>query len=71
MLSFLLTLTTLALAQKKDQRPNIVLIMADDLGYGDLGVYGQQKIETKHIDSLAAKLNQIILILLGPTLCGE
>ena len=34
-------------------RPNIVFILADDLGYGDLGVYGQTKIETPHIDRLA------------------
>lgn len=33
--------------------PNIVLIMADDLGYGDLGAYRQAKIETPHIDALA------------------
>jgi arylsulfatase len=35
------------------QRPNIVYIFADDLGYGDLGCYGQQKIETPNIDALA------------------
>ncbi|MCA9023669.1 MAG: arylsulfatase [Planctomycetaceae bacterium] len=34
--------------------PNIVLIMADDLGYGALGCYGQTKIDTPHIDQLAA-----------------
>jgi len=34
-------------------RPNIVFIMADDLGYGDLGCYGQSKIITPSIDSLA------------------
>jgi len=34
-------------------RPNIVLIFADDLGYGELGCYGQQKIATPHIDRLA------------------
>ncbi|MDF2191435.1 arylsulfatase [Paraflavitalea sp. CAU 1676] len=35
------------------RRPNIVYILADDLGYGELGGYGQQKIETPHIDQIA------------------
>jgi arylsulfatase A len=35
--------------------PNIVLIMADDLGYAELGCYGQQKIQTPHIDRLAGE----------------
>lgn len=34
-------------------RPNIVLIMADDLGYGELGCYGQKIIKTPNIDQLA------------------
>jgi arylsulfatase A-like enzyme len=34
-------------------RPNIVLLVADDLGFGDLGCYGQQHIRTPHIDRLA------------------
>ena len=33
--------------------PNIIYILADDLGYGELGVYGQKIIETPHIDALA------------------
>lgn len=36
-------------------RPNIVLIMADDLGWKELGCYGQEKILTPHIDKLAAE----------------
>lgn len=35
------------------QRPNVVFIMADDLGWGELGCYGQQIIRTPNIDSLA------------------
>ena len=36
------------------QGPNVIYIMADDLGYGDLGCYGQEKIQTPEIDALAA-----------------
>ncbi len=36
-------------------RPNIVFILADDLGWGDVGCYGQEKIRTPHIDKLAAQ----------------
>ena len=34
--------------------PNIIFVVADDLGYGELGVYGQSIIETPNIDALAA-----------------
>jgi arylsulfatase A len=36
------------------RRPNVVFILADDLGYGDLGCYGQKKIRTPNIDKIAA-----------------
>ena len=45
--------TAQAQAQKADH-PNIVLIYADDLGYGDLGTYGATRFQTPHLDQLAA-----------------
>ncbi|MDA1265714.1 MAG: arylsulfatase [Planctomycetota bacterium] len=51
-LLLLLSLLSPALA---DDKPNIVYILADDLGYGELGSYGQEKILTPHLDRLAAE----------------
>ena len=36
-------------------RPNVVLILVDDMGFGDLGCYGNQQIKTPNIDRLAAE----------------
>jgi arylsulfatase A-like enzyme len=42
-------------SQPQDTRPNIIFIMADDLGWADLSVYGQTDYETPHLDRLAAQ----------------
>lgn len=44
-----------ACQNKKQQKPNIIYILADDLGYGDLGCYGQKIIHTPHIDRMASE----------------
>ncbi|MBI5384748.1 MAG: arylsulfatase [Verrucomicrobia bacterium] len=51
----LLALLPLTGAPAASPRPNIVFILADDLGYGDLGCYGQKKFRTPNIDRLAAE----------------
>jgi arylsulfatase A-like enzyme len=51
-------------------RPNIILIVADDLGYGDLGCYGQQKIETPNIDKLARQGLRFEQFYAGTTVCA-
>ncbi|MEP4079447.1 sulfatase family protein [Haloferula sp.] len=53
LLGLSLALGSSALGEEKP--PNVVLIFADDLGYGDLGCYGATKLKTPHIDKLAAE----------------
>jgi arylsulfatase A len=53
LLALCLNLTELQVASAAE-KPNVVFILADDLGYGELGCYGQEKIRTPNIDRLAA-----------------
>ena len=56
LISGTLLLSTLsANGQKKDSKPNIIFILCDDMGYGDLGCYGQPFIRTPHIDAMASE----------------
>lgn len=59
-----------ALAQETPDPPNIIFILADDLGYGDLGVYGQTKIKTPVLDSLAAMGKRYMQFYAGSTVCA-
>ncbi len=51
-------------------KPNIIYIMADDLGYGDLGCYGQTWIKTPHIDRLARNGMKFTDFYAGSTVCA-
>ncbi len=54
----------------QQQKPNIIFLLADDLGIGDLGCYGQQKIKTPNIDALAKKGIRFTQFYSGSTVCG-
>ena len=58
------------LAKLLDRKPNIIFILADDLGYGDLGCYGQKKFKTPNIDRLAAEGMRFTQCYAGSTVCA-
>ena len=51
-------------------KPNVIWVMADDLGYGDLGCYGQQVIRTPHLDRMAAEGMKFTRFYAGATVCA-
>jgi len=51
-------------------KPNIIFIMADDLGYGDLGCYGQKIIQTPQLDRMAAEGMRFTQFYAGSTVCA-
>jgi len=51
-------------------KPSIIFILADDLGFGDLGCYGQTKIKTPNLDKLAAEGMRFTSFYAGSTVCA-
>lgn len=51
-------------------RPNIIFIMADDLGYGDLGCYGGKVIQTPRLDAMAAEGTRFTHVYAGTSVCA-
>ena len=51
-------------------KPNIIFILADDLGYGDIGCYGQKQIQTPNLDKLAAEGMRFTSFYAGSTVCA-
>lgn len=70
-LVLLIGITVLFSGWQQTQRPpNVVLIYADDLGYGELGCYGQQKIRTPHLDQLAKEGMRFEQFYAGAPVCA-
>ncbi len=57
-------------AERQGPRPNIIFILADDLGYGHLGCYGQKHIRTPRLDAMAAQGIRFTDAYAGCTVCA-
>ncbi|MFT7680046.1 MAG: arylsulfatase A, partial [Planctomycetota bacterium] len=69
-LSMALLMGASAAGSAAQERPNIIYIMADDLGYGDLSCFGQSKFETPHLDRMAAEGVRFTDYYAGSTVCA-
>lgn len=65
-----LSLLSAGAASAQARKPNIVFILLDDLGYADVGCYGQKQILTPHIDSLARDGTRMTDAYAGGTVCA-
>ncbi|MHC4519252.1 MAG: sulfatase-like hydrolase/transferase, partial [Planctomycetota bacterium] len=55
---------------REREKPNIIYTLADDLGYGDLGCYGQERIKTPNLDKMAAEGMRFTQHYAGDTVCA-
>lgn len=75
-LSFLLLISGMLLTSLQStqllaaDRPNLIFVLADDLGYGDLGCYGQKLIKTPRLDQMAAEGMKFTQFYAGNTVCA-
>ncbi len=60
----------IATSNAATERPNVIFILADDLGYGDLGSYGQEVIHTPRLDRMAAEGVRFTQFYAGATVCA-
>lgn len=65
-----LSLMSCSETKKESQKPNVIYILADDLGYGDLSCYGQEKFSTPNIDKLAERGIRFTQHYSGSTVCA-
>jgi arylsulfatase A-like enzyme len=71
LVSLLSTLSLLVSAEVRGaERPNLIWIMADDLGYGELGSYGQKVIQTPNLDRMAREGMRFTQFYAGATVCA-
>ncbi len=67
---FLLSCSSDAPRNTSSRKPNIIFIMADDMGYGDLGSYGQTVIQTPNLDQMAVEGLRFTNCYAGSTVCA-
>ena len=68
--SLIVQLPATGAALSPSARPNVIFILADDLGYGDLGCFGQKLIQTPNLDRLAKEGMRFTQAYAGATVCA-
>lgn len=70
MIRFLFLALVASVALAADRPPNLIFILADDLGYGELGCFGSKLIQTPHLDRMAAEGVRFTQFYAGSTVCA-
>src|ERR1043166_2823580 len=70
LVTFLLLAVSAFATAASAQGPNIIFLLADDLGYGDIGAFGQQKISTPNLDKLATEGIKLTMHYAGHNVCA-